>query len=459
MKGKAELIRKMIVAIAAVITILCVNKYYSGMKVNALEDEGRATDENGAEWDYWIEDDGTIRLMYGYGKDNKNIIVPATLDGYKVSGVTDDAFWHYSIDDGDIPDVESIVFSEGITYVGGMWGCKNLKKVVLPSTLKEIGVRAFTDCVSLKEINIPSCTVIGDIAFQGCVNLEKVTLPWGLETISAGAFNGCKIKNVKIPDTVTNIEYGVFAGCNSLTSIKIPESVEEIGGNAFGNCSRLSKVTIYNDRAKIEIADTDKYIYDAIPATPGLTIYGHKGSTAEEYAKQKGIAFKATKKTGDISSYKVTLSRSEYIYDRKSKKPRVTIKTGRGILKKSNYTIQYKNNVNIGRATVIIKGKDKYTGTVKKTFIIKPATPKVTAKNVNGEIKVSWNRISGAKGYYVYRRTVNGKWKKIATIKSARKLYYYDKKAKSGTTYRYTVRAYRGTVKSSYKATSKIKCK
>ena len=457
MKKKNDLIKKIIVAIAAVIIILCVNRYWSDMKVNASENGGSATDENGTMWHYRIEDDGTISLMYGYGKDSKNIIVPATLDGYKVSGVTDDAFWHEE-DDGILrSEIESIVFSEGITHVGGMWGFDNLKKVVLPSTVKEIGEWAFRDCVSLEEINIPSCTVIEDLAFYGCISLEKVTLPWGLETIGDDVFAGCKIKSIKIPDTVTKIGHSAFWGCGSLTSIKIPESVEEISQSAFRHCSSLSQVTIYNDKAKIAVAD--KYRSDAIPAIPGLTIYGHKGSTAEEYAKQKGIAFKATKKTGDISSYKVTLSRSEYTYNGKSKKPKVTIKTGRGILKKTNYTIQYKNNVNIGRATVIIRGKDKYTGTVKKTFIIRPATPKVTAKNVNGGIKVSWNRISGVKGYYVYRRTVNGKWKKIATIKSARKLYYYDKKAKSGTTYRYTVRAYRDTVKSSYKMSGKIKCK
>ncbi|MBP3326917.1 MAG: leucine-rich repeat protein [Coprococcus sp.] len=456
MKKKNDLIKKIIVVITAVITILCVSRCCPGMKAKALEDGGRATDENGAEWDYWIEDDGTISLTYLNGTNNKNIIVPATLDGYKVSGVSDDAFWYNDYDGAQRAKIESIEFSEGITYVDGMWGCENLKKVVLPSTLKEISDDAFKDCVSLQEINIPSCTVIGDHVFYGCTSLEKVTLPWGLETIGAGAFSECKIKSIKIPDTVTKIDWAAFFGCSSLTGIKIPESVEEIGNAAFNGCSGLRKVTIYNDKAKIAVAT--EYTSDALPAIPGLTIYGHKGSTAEEYAKQKGIAFKATKKTGDISSYKVTLSRSEYTYNGKSKKPKVTIKTGRGILKTTNYTIQYKNNVNIGRATVIIKGKDKYTGTVKKTFIIRPATPNVTAKNVNGGIKVSWNRISGAKGYYVYRRTVNGKWKKIATIKSARKLYYYDKKAKSGTTYRYTVRAYRGTVKSSYKATSKIKC-
>ena len=458
MKWKAKLIRKMIAVITAVIIILCVNRYWSDMKVNALEYPHGAVDEYGRDWDYWIMDDGTIKLDSFVDYSDKVVIVPATLDGYKVSGVSDDAFWHFAVDCGEECEVETIIFSEGITFVDGMWGCKKLKKVVLPSTLKEIREDAFKDCVSLKEINIPSCTVIGTAAFQDCVNLEKVTLPYGLETIGFSAFGGCeKLKNLRIPDTVTKIDGGAFCYCNSLTGIKIPESVEEIGNGAFDGCSGLRKVTIYNDKAKIAVAD--KYRSDAIPAIPGLTIYGHKGSTAEEYAKQKGIAFKATKKTGDISSYKVTLSRSEYTYNGKSKKPKVTIKTGRGILKKTNYTIQYKNNVNIGRATVIIRGKDKYTGTVKKTFIIRPATPKVTAKNVNGGIKVSWNRISGVKGYYVYRRTVNGKWKKIATIKSARKLYYYDKKAKSGTTYRYTVRAYRGTVKSSYKATSKIKCK
>ena len=76
--------------------------------------------------------------------------------------------------------------------------------------------------------------------------------------------------------------------------------------------------------------------------------------------------------------------------------------------------------------------------------------PTVTgASNVSKGIKVTWKDSSSAKGYYVLRKTGNGKWTKIATVKSGTRSYV-DKKAKNGTRYSYTVQSYSGKIKSSY---------
>ena len=73
-------------------------------------------------------------------------------------------------------------------------------------------------------------------------------------------------------------------------------------------------------------------------------------------------------------------------------------------------------------------------------------------------MKVSWNKIAGAKGYTIYRSEyVNGKWtgwKNLGTIKKGTTVSWVDKSVVSGTTYRYTVRAVNGSYKSTYKATS-----
>lgn len=49
-----------------------------------------------------------------------------------------------------------------------------------------------------------------------------------------------------------------------------------------------------------------------------------------------------------------------------------------------------------------------------------PATPVFTVKAYNtGYNLVSWKKVSGAEGYYVYRRPgTGGKWTRIATVKS-----------------------------------------
>ena len=54
-------------------------------------------------------------------------------------------------------------------------------------------------------------------------------------------------------------------------------------------------------------------------------------------------------------------------------------------------------------------------------------------------IKLTWNKISGAKSYVVYRATSkNGTYKKITTVKG---ISYINKSLKKGKTYYYKVRA------------------
>lgn len=58
----------------------------------------------------------------------------------------------------------------------------------------------------------------------------------------------------------------------------------------------------------------------------------------------------------------------------------------------------------------------------------------------NGGAKVQWSKVSGASGYYVYRKTAGGNWTRLTKTTS---LSYTDTSSrKSGTEYFYTVRAY-----------------
>ncbi len=64
--------------------------------------------------------------------------------------------------------------------------------------------------------------------------------------------------------------------------------------------------------------------------------------------------------------------------------------------------------------------------------------------------KVSWGKISGVDGYYLYRKTPSTSYKKIATIKKGSTTSYIDKNIKAGQTYTYTLKAYKGSLVSSY---------
>ncbi|MCD7840238.1 MAG: CAP domain-containing protein [Erysipelotrichaceae bacterium] len=108
-------------------------------------------------------------------------------------------------------------------------------------------------------------------------------------------------------------------------------------------------------------------------------------------------------KTKSIANYTATLSKISYTYTGKTLKPTITLKNGSTTISSSNYTVTYSNNINVGTATVTIKGKGSYTGTITKTFkIIPPKTTlqKLTAKSKGFVAKVS-TKTTQVSGYEV----------------------------------------------------------
>lgn len=82
----------------------------------------------------------------------------------------------------------------------------------------------------------------------------------------------------------------------------------------------------------------------------------------------------------------------------------------------------------------------------------------LTLSNREGGIKVSWPKISGCTGYYVYRKDgSDGEYKKIATVKD--KLYYTDTSVadKNGKSFYYRVKAYKGGSKAYGQGRCKIR--
>lgn len=69
--------------------------------------------------------------------------------------------------------------------------------------------------------------------------------------------------------------------------------------------------------------------------------------------------------------------------------------------------------------------------------------------NISG-VKISWEKVSSADGYCVYRKGDSGSWKRIASIKGGKNLTYTDTNVNCSETYKYTVRAYDGSVKGCY---------
>lgn len=117
----------------------------------------------------------------------------------------------------------------------GRWA---LDKVVLPSTLRTIGSRAFYE-TRLTSIDIPKgVTSIKDYAFYNSQKLEKADLPDSLTSIGEYAFHRCfSLQSVKIPAKLTTVSRSAFQSCQSLANLELHDSITTIGAYAFGGCA------------------------------------------------------------------------------------------------------------------------------------------------------------------------------------------------------------------------------
>ena len=107
-----------------------------------------------------------------------------------------------------------------------------------------------------------------------------------------------------------------------------------------------------------------------------------------------------------------------------------------------------------------IDSKSKVVSSSDSSTIRCISAPKLSSvKSAKSGITFKWKKVSGVKGYYIYRKTGSGDYEKIATVKGAGKVSYVDKKAKKGKTYTYTVKAYYGSYSSAYRSGLKIKDK
>ncbi|MFT3952468.1 MAG: hypothetical protein QM689_11100 [Oscillospiraceae bacterium] len=143
-----------------------------------------------------------------------------------------------------------------------------------------------------------------------------------------------------------------------------------------------------------------------------------------------------------LSTCKTELSTTAYTYTGSAKKPEVTLTHGsKTLVKNTDYTVSYKNNTKVGKATVTIKGKGNFTGTITKFFKINPKAPtlsSVTAGTKKATVK--FTKVSGASGYEIYRTAAKGgKYTKVKTTTSTS---FTNTSLTKGKTYYYKVRTY-----------------
>ena len=121
------------------------------------------------------------------------------------------------------------ITSEDIDNIGycAVCDCKNLQEVVLPESMRTIGIRSFENDSSLKYINSPSeLEKIDSGAFYKCGSLKNFTFPRSVIYVGATAFDGTQVTNRPSWLTVTgNGSYSTMISINYTGTVDYNEAL------------------------------------------------------------------------------------------------------------------------------------------------------------------------------------------------------------------------------------------
>ena len=280
----------LLVAVCMMITMLPL----SAVTAFAADTEWHPADDGTYKYWYTLNSDNTATIRSFAGPVNPtkthapyDIEIPATLDGYTVTGLGEQSFFERtslgSVTLGkniqaigeeafyacpilktltingavtsmgkdafaDCPSLTSVTLGQNIKTIGeeAFYNCPVLDNVIIPQNVTSIGPRAFNKCTGLITLTINSPVMsMGEYAFADCNHLTSLSLCNDLQTIGDHAFEKCtSLKTVNLPKNLTSIGSHAFDSCTSLNPIEIPGTVTEIGDYAFYNCDGLKSATI-----------------------------------------------------------------------------------------------------------------------------------------------------------------------------------------------------------------------
>ena len=143
-------------------------------------------------------------------------------------------------------NIRSLVISDGITAIGSsvFERCPNMATASLPTSLTEIGKRAFFmyNLGGLTALSIPSSvTTIGEKAFS-CEALTSVTLPATLTTLGNYLFmDSSTLTTARVE--CSEVPGFCFVRCTNLQNVTLSHNVTSIGSHWINYCNRLTQIT------------------------------------------------------------------------------------------------------------------------------------------------------------------------------------------------------------------------
>ncbi len=229
----------------------------------------------------------------------------------------------------------------------------------------------------------------------------------------------------------------------------------------ISKCAVTVKDQTYTGKA-LKPAMTVKYGKAKLVKGADYTVsYKHniEAGTATATLTGKGDYTGTTKVTFTIKPAKLlkcTFSApKDAVYSGTAKKPVVTVKFGAAKLKKgTDYTVAYKNNIEVGTATMTLTGKGNFTGGKTLTFAINPKNVPISKLTAGTkQLSVEWTAREDVTGYEIEYglkpKLTDGTTVKVKKAATAKKVI---KGLKSGKKYYVRIRAYRKVGKKTYRS-------
>jgi hypothetical protein len=234
--------------------------------------------------------------------------------------------------------------------------------------------------------------------------------------------------------------------------IKVKLSYESV---KYSGTEKKPKVTVSLGKKELEKTKdyTVEYSNNIEPGKGTVKIIG-KGNYSGATNKNFDItALSLKSKKADIS-----LSKKTYIYNGKKKTPSVTVTYSKGdikntLLKDTDYTVEYKNNTNTGKATAVITGINHYRGTVKVNYEIKPRKVNgfKASKSKENSLELKWKKSDGnVSGYEILKYSANSKKYEHYCFVGANTTSKLIEKLSNGTVYKFKIKAYKEYDKSKH---------
>ncbi len=315
-------------------------------------------------YEYWINQvynpKSLKRLVLTNQTSNipKDFVNSFRFDEIEINGtftqINENAFW-------SVEGCREITLPDTVECIGkAVFKYADFRKIYCGKSLKRIEAEGFFQAFIYDGVELPeTLEYIGDGAFAHS-HIREINLGDNITHIGRSAFRCSDLKKAVISESLAGMSDEIFYECDYLETIVIGGGIESIGEVAFAGCPALEAVIIPSN--VVEISD-DAFL----ESNEDVVIYCNEGSYAESYAVKNNIKY-TTLVIDPIENQ---------TYTGREIKPEIKVSANNRVLNgNTEYTISYKDNIDVGSAKAIVKGLGDFkhlAATAKFTILPKSA--------------------------------------------------------------------------------------